>query len=64
MPGIYSGYDDPTGKAVPSNEKMHRGYQPLTTSVAGQHLYNTVGDPTEFRDEVDTDDLWIDTTPA
>lgn len=71
----YSGFSDPTGAPSPvGNERMHRGYTPLTTDVPGQHVHNTVGDPAgdpladpvvpAQKDVIEGNDLWIDTTPA
>lgn len=70
-----SAYDDPTGKPVSSNYKMHRGYSSLTSDVPGQHMHNTTFDPSnddseagtvapeDLRDTVEQNDVWIDTTP-
>lgn len=68
-------YGDNTGAPVPSNHKMRKGYQPVTTSRA-QHMHNYPFDPSnddeaegtvsppDLRDTVTENDFWVDTSPA
>jgi len=69
LKGVYSGYGDVTGVAIPSNRtNVDRSYTSVSTDMPGQHIHNTIGDPAGG-EEVDAfrtirdNDVYVDITP-